>query len=210
MIMPDKDSSPEPSTVDLNSVSVLIPKSKQGDREARQQLLEQIQSYLETVANQRMDGTLKQKIGTSDIVQLSFLRVIESFGDFRGTTAAEFHGWLKTIVTNEIHNTRRTYRAQKRDMAREKNVADHPYPDANLTPSSEAMQAERVELFHKILSELSDEHAEVIRLRNIQQLPFKEIGEKMNRSEDAVSKLWQRAMLKFEERLSNNGNFKSG
>ena len=198
------------SSVDLNSVSILIPRSKNGDNEARQQLLIQIQGYIETIANQKMDGSLKQKVGASDIVQLSFLRVIENFEKFRGGTAAEFHSWLKTIVTNEINNTRRTFHAQKRDVTREKNVANHSPSDANLTPSSEAIRSERVELFHSILSQLSDEHAEVIRLRNIEQLPFTQIGETMDRSEDAVAKLWQRAMLKFEEKLSSNGNFKSG
>lgn len=197
------------SSVDLNSISLLIPRSKKGDSSAREQLLRQIQGYLETVARQKMDGALLQKIGESDIVQLSFLRVIENFEDFRGGTAAEFHGWLKTIVTNEIRNTRRTFHAQKRDVKREKSVADHPQTDACLTPSSEAIRTERAELFHQILNMLSDEHAKVIRLRNIQQLSFRDIGLQMDRSEDAVTKLWQRAMLKFEERLSANENFKS-
>jgi RNA polymerase sigma-70 factor (ECF subfamily) len=197
------------SNVDLNSVSVLIPRSKEGDGEARQELLTQIQGYLESIANKKMDASLKQKVGASDIVQLSFLRVIENFEKFRGGTAAEFHSWLKTIVTNEINNTRRTFHAKKRDVTREKNVANHSPSDDHLTPSSEAMQSERVELFHSILAQLSDEHAEVIRLRNIDQLPFKQIAEAMDRSEDAVAKLWQRAMLKFEEKLSSDGNFKS-
>ena len=71
------------------------------------------------------------------------------------------------------------------------------------------MAAERVKLFHEILKELSPEHAEIIRLRNLEQLPFKVIGERMERSEDAANKLWYRAMVKFEEKLKQDGNFES-
>ena len=71
------------------------------------------------------------------------------------------------------------------------------------------MAAERRQLFHQVMLELSPEHAEVIQLRSIDELSFKEIGERMDRSEDAVSKLWYRAMLKLEEKLKSRGNFES-
>ena len=65
------------------------------------------------------------------------------------------------------------------------------------------MAKERIDRFHTALRKLSKDHAEVIRLRNIERLTFKEIGEKMGRSEDAVSKLWYRAILNFEEKFKS-------
>ena len=187
-----------------------------GDTFAREELLIKIQEYLEMTANRHMDPSLKQKVGTSDIVQQSFLRVIEKFSTFRGASSPEFRAWLRTIVINEVNNIRRSYRTHKRDIAREQSfrakdsdIADFQPADQNLTPSSEAISAERLQKFHEILENLSPHHAEVIRLRNMKRLPFSEIAEAMGRSEDAVSKLWYRAILKFEEKLRQSKNFKS-
>ncbi len=195
---------------------MLIPKSKEGDRLAREQLLEEMQGFLEIVASQHMGADLKQKVGASDIVQLSFLRVVENFEKFNGRSSAEFRAWLKTIVVNEINKTHRTFSTKKRERARERsidvaksNVPNASLTDRHLTPSSEAVSAERVQLFHQILEQLKPEHAEIIRLRNLDQLGFKEIGERMDRSEDAASKLWYRAMLVLEEKLKASGNFES-
>jgi RNA polymerase sigma-70 factor (ECF subfamily) len=202
--------------VDLNSISILIPKSKEGDQAAREELLLQVQEYLEMTAKRHLDPALKQKVGTSDIVQQSFIRVIEKFKSFRGESSPEFRAWLRTIVVNEINNIRRSYRTHKRDIGREQSfrgkesgVADFQPTDHNLTPSSEAISAERLEKFHEVLAQLSPHHAEVIKLRNLERLPFAEIGEKMGRSEEAVSKLWYRAILKFEENLRKRGDFTS-
>ncbi len=178
--------------------------------------MQELQRFLEMTARHNLGEDLKTKIGASDIVQLSFLRVVEHFEKFRGSSSAELHAWLKTIVLNEINNTRRGFHTDKRNVKREKsfdaNGSRGPgmtAADTNLTPSSEALSAERVELFHEMLEQLPPDYALVIRLRSIDQMTFKEIGERMNRSEDAVSKLWYRAMIKFEEKLKNSGNFES-
>jgi len=111
---------------------------------------------------------------------------------------------------------RRAYRAEKRDVGREKRLdvqtetGGVPAPpfDANLTPSSQAIAAERVENFHEVMKLLPDDYARVIRLRSIEQLSFNDIAEQMNRSHDSVTKLWYRAVLKFEE-LLNDSSFNS-
>lgn len=193
----------------------MIPKSREGDTGAREQLLSELQSYLEYIAQQNLHGQLKQKMGTSDVVQLAFLRVVENFEKFKGGSRGEFQNWLKTIVINEIKNARRSYTTGKRDLSREKSLDETSTGtsdravDSNLTPSSDAMAAERRQRFRQVMQELSVEHSEVIQLRSIDELSFKEIGERMNRSEDAVSKLWYRAMLKLEEKLKSCGNFES-
>ena len=110
---------------------------------------------------------------------------------------------------------RRALHADKRDVKLERNI-DSPVSagavgytpqDNNLTPSSEAMAAEQVQNFHHILGQLSDDYAQVIRLRSIDRLPFKQVAEEMNRSHDSVTKLWYRAILKFEELLRQSGEF---
>jgi RNA polymerase sigma-70 factor (ECF subfamily) len=149
-------------------------------------------------------------------VQLSLVRVIQGFENFCGTSSAELRGWLKAIVTNEVHRMRRSFDTEKRDLHRETALPgfddDHwalAPVDGQLTPSSQSIARERIEKFYAILEQLSAEHAEVIRLRNIERCSFREIAEKMVRSPEAAAKLWYRAMIKFEEELRADGNFGS-
>ena len=209
------ESTPDPQDgVNFESISMLIPPSKEGDSDARNQLLGELQEYLLRVAKRHMDPTLTHKAGASDIVQLSLIQIIENFDKFRGSSSAELRGWINTIVANEMNGLRRKFRTAKRDFTQEKHIEPRSStspgnvpPDAHLTPSSAAMHEERRAKFHETLDQLSEEHAQVIRLRNIERLPFKEIGEIMDRSENAVSKLWYRAILQFEERLRGQSVF---
>lgn len=187
---------------------MLIPKCKQGDDAARENLLTEISGFLKLVADQNMDSKLRQKIGASDIVQDSLIKLVEHFEQFNGNTSIEFRGWLKRIVVNEIHSKRRAFATAKRNSLREETIESGSSgqlgvqpEDSNLTPSSNAIAKERVERFYQALDGLSDDHATVIRLRNLDRLSFKDIGEIMGRSEDAVSKLWYRAILNFEEKF---------
>lgn len=220
-MMSDDPHDPE-QRIDLDSISQLIPPSREGDPDARQQLLSQIQDYVNLMAARHMDKSLQRKIGPSDIVQQSLTQVVQNFDQFRGQTAAEFRGWLKAIVINEMGKIRRNFHAKKRDVARERPMIDQPSTagsenrvritpaDTNPTPASEAIAAEQIEYFYEIMGQLPTDYAEVIRLRSIERLAFKEIGEQMGRSHDSVTKLWYRAILKFEELLKDNDNFTSG
>lgn len=188
----------------LNSISLLIESTRNGESESRDRLFAQLQGYLELTANRNTDAQTMQKAGASDIVQASFVTLVEKFDQFQGKTSQEFKAWIKTIVTNEANRVRRTYNTRMRDSKREVSISSTPGlspADNNLTPSSDALRAEQKKKFHEILGFLSDQDSEVIRLRNIESLSFREIGEKMNRSEQAASQLWYRAILKFEERL---------
>ena len=168
-----------------------------------------MQNFLGLVAQQNMDGVVKSRQRVSDIVQNSLIRIVERFDSFNGSTSIEFRGWLKQIVVNEIKNCRRALKTRKRDVTRENALdagpaaVDNSPTDPAYTPASQAIASERIKKFHEVLQQLSPDHAAVIRMRNIERLAFKEIAEKLERSEDAVSKLWYRAILNFEEKLGS-------
>ena len=191
--------------MDLNSVSSLFRRID--EPEVRENLLELMQGYLHQVASNNLESSLKQKVGVSDVVQQSFLRVIEHFEQFNGKTTPQFKAWLKKIVINEINKIRRGFFTDKRDVSKEKSLPENdtgPHGavlDKFQTPASNAIAAERIEIFHRILDSMSADDAEVIRLRSIDGLAFKLVAEKMNRTEESTAKLWYRAVLKFEEKL---------
>jgi RNA polymerase sigma-70 factor (ECF subfamily) len=56
------------------------------------------------------------------------------------------------------------------------------------------MREEALERMRDALTELSEDHAEVIRLRSLEGLSVAEVGERMERSENAVRILYCRAL----------------
>ena len=202
---------------DLESISRLIPKTRGGggDDAVREQLLQLFQSYLQWMATEHLDPATRQKVAPSDVVQQTFTLVVENFDNFRGTSQAEFRAWIKQILLRELANARRKYRTAKRDLKRERRMDGtgtqlgiRPV-DRNPTPATNALAAERIRVFHDALSRLPDEYATVIRLRSLDRKSFGEIAESLGRTYDAVTKLWYRAIMKFEEELQKSELFRS-
>jgi len=193
-------------------LSSLIPRTRDGDETARDELLLVLQDFLTRTANGQVDAPLRQKAAVSDIVQLSLIRIYENFEQFRGSSSKELRAWIRQIVINETNLVRRHFKTKKRDFSREKSIdidsGNQVFQpsDEQLTPASSAMRRERIEQFHAVLEHLRADQAEVIRLRSIERLSFSEVGRRTGRSGDAASQLWYRAIMKLEEVLARQGD----
>lgn len=199
---------------ELDTVRLLIEQARDGDAQAKSELASQVQGYLTMMADRKLNASIRSNVNPSDIVQHTLIRMVDGIDNFRGQTRAEFFGWLNTIVQNESSRANRHFRSQKRDVARQRSMTQESSgsfifvepSDSQPTPQTNALSAERVQLLHKLLKKLPEEHGEVIRLRNLEQLTFREIGERMNRTEGAATKLWNRAIAKFQIELKKEDN----
>lgn len=203
------DRAPGPFEYDSESTTDLISAARRGSRDAQNQLFGQLQAYLKWVADRKLDPSLRQKFGPSDAVQQSMLRATENFGEFRGSTPEQLHAWVREILVNEVRQIRRTYFARKRDIARERNwvnVSDsrrHNVDPADSlpTPGAQAIDQEQSAALNRALHRLPDDYRQVIQLRNWDRLSFGEIAQRLDRSENAVTKLWFRALLRLEKEM---------
>lgn len=196
--------------VDLESISTLVPLAKKGDHDAQAQIFEQIYDVVLRMARKNFGPELQQRQNPSDVVQLTMARMINGFEGFQGESEEEFFGWLSAILKNEIHVLRRNQNLQKRDVkkeirgtAGEKGIAMQGV-DRHPTPGTAAIANEKVQLLQSALARLPEDSAQVIRLRNIEELSFHEIAERMGRSYNAVAKLWQRAIVQLEHELDDD------
>jgi RNA polymerase sigma factor (sigma-70 family) len=106
-----------------------------------------------------------------DIVQDAYLRAIRHFGGFHG---GEGRAWLLTIVRNRCY-----------DSARHKGVREPTTPfdedlhhtrQATLDPETSLLQKERAGLLREALAELPLELREVLVLRELEELSYREIA----------------------------------
>lgn len=190
----------------------LLAALRAGSGEADEEFVQHLRHYFTLVVQHEIGTRLQAKIGESDVVQQSCVKVLAKVQQFRGTTEAELRGWLKQLLRNEIKQVRRNFNLQKRDLRREvafdgdsSHVAGAPPPaDPARTPRAEAMAAERENAVRFALARLPQEYQRVIKLRSWQQLTFPQIAEQMGKSVNAAEKLWYRAIQKLRHELGDD------
>ncbi|MBL8891793.1 MAG: sigma-70 family RNA polymerase sigma factor [Planctomycetaceae bacterium] len=181
--------------------------ARSGDEKSRNEICLQVQGYLLALAQSENLGYLQGKVNPSDIVQQTMTRMVSGLSDFRGESLPEFYGWLRTIMTNELRNLDRDWRRECRDLRREVPLGESRsgqalgLMDQNQTPSEFVLAQEKILRFYQALGQLPSEYQQVIRLRSLEELPFKEVGDQMGKTEGAATKLWFRAIVRFQEEL---------
>ena len=114
---------------------------------------------------------LRDETEAEDAVQDAYLRAISHFASFRG---GDGRAWLLTIVRNSCFNRLRQKGAS--GLSTDFDEAAHSLGRQTANPETELLQAERSELVRKSLDELPATYREVIVLRELEQLSYREIA----------------------------------
>lgn len=180
-----------------NDIETWILEARAGSQEALGFLVEACRKYLLHIANSQLSASLRQKVGGSDLVQQTMLEACRDFAIFNGTREEELLAWLRRILLNNLSNIHRDFEnTAKRDLSREVPLQFTAKTKNSLISeddsNSEAM--ERREKLAAAKKKLSPLMFEAVRLRNEEGLSFAEVAKRMDRSTDAVSKLWARAV----------------
>ena len=192
------------------SIAPLLALARQGDTHARNQLFTLCRGYIAVAAKAEMASWLRAKVDASDLIQQTLLEAHRGLDEFRGQTEAEWLGWLRRILSNNAADfVRRFHGVEKRRASREVSLecggdesqAGLQLSDGGDSPS-EVLQRRELQLqVADAVAKLSEDHQQVIILRNMQRLPFEEIAEQMGRSRPATQMLWMRAVKRLQELL---------
>lgn len=190
----------------------LLHDARQGDAERLGRLLDGYRNYLAMLARCRIPRRLSGKVDASDLVQETFLEACRAFNAFQGRTEAELTAWLRRILASRLAAaSRRFFLAQARDVRLEyrlnKALEHSSFGAGHLalpqtTPSGCFARRERAVLLANALAELGEDYREVIILRNMEGLPFRDVARRMGRSESSVSHLWVRALAALNDALA--------
>jgi len=179
--------------------------AQDGCADAQGQLVEHCRAYLMAIASSELDPALRAKVAVSDVVQETLIRAQQGLEGFDGSSESELFAWLRRILLNHVSDVRRRYRgSDKRDLKRESGFEAALSAMDSATPGRTAIAREQVEKLRAALAGLPADYRQVITLRNWDQLPFGEIGQRMNRSPEAVRMLWTRAVRQLGEAISDD------
>jgi RNA polymerase sigma-70 factor (ECF subfamily) len=106
-----------------------------------------------------------------DIAQEAYLRAFKFFGSFQGANA---HSWLLTIVRNTCYTWFRENRPQDLTTSFDENI--HSIEADPFDPEKLLLQSESGQLLKRALEDLPLEFREVLILRELEGLSYKEIA----------------------------------
>jgi RNA polymerase sigma-70 factor (ECF subfamily) len=194
---------------DMSTTQLLVA-SKGGDNEALGRLLEQYRGFLLMLAHRYLSERLRRRVDPADIVQLTYLEAKRDLPAFRGQTPAEFAGWLRGMLKNNVATAvTRHVMTQKRSLNREFHPSPtapgkdsvggwiYQLPGSTTSPSGVAIREEAVVALLEALHQLPETQAEAIRLRYMEGLSLAEIVERMGKSDTAVAGLLKRGLQKL-------------
>jgi len=191
---------------------MLTEAAARGDRAALDRLLELYLPELEAFVTRRASKPLRAQESSADIVQSVCREVLLHADRFRHPSEVAFKQWLYTTALRKISSRIEFYRAQKRDFERIEPFAPGTAESAASqvldfhvhfsSPSRQLMEREEVERIESAIAQLSEEQGEVITLAHVLGLSRAEIGERMNKSEEAVRALLYRALARVSELLA--------
>lgn len=193
-----------------------IRAARQGDAALVEALLEPYRQYLKLLARMQIGPKLQGKADESDLVQETFLNAHCSFAQFRGESEAELVEWLRAILATRLAELFRRYLGtQQRDVRLEQSIGDElgrstiilgnglavGLVSPESSPSQRASRHEEAVRLADALASLPAEYREAIVLRNLEGLPFKQVAERMGKTEDSAEKLWLRGLGKLRQQL---------
>jgi RNA polymerase sigma-70 factor (ECF subfamily) len=194
---------------DLKNPDSLIKRARDGERTARERLLESFRNYLRLLAHTGLGATLKDKADPSDLVQETLLKAHANFLDFRGSNEAELAGWLRQILArNLIDLSRRYHGTEARQVARERSLEElldqsslalgKLIPVGGSSPSEHAQRRELSVVLADALADLTPDYRDVIMLRSLEERSWEDVARQMRRTTGAVRVLWARALTRLK------------
>jgi RNA polymerase sigma-70 factor (ECF subfamily) len=198
----------------------LVSRARGGQAEALDELLGRYRHFISLLVRARFrGGRMAARVDSSDIVQDVLVRVAGHIETFEGVDQRAWEGWLRRIAEREVlRQVDQHLGAARRDAGRERPAAgggggggggESPslvlagWLEASITsPSLAAVRKERAVLLADALARLPEDYRELLVQRHIEERPFDEIAQRMERSSGALRTMWVRALRKLKEAIA--------
>jgi RNA polymerase sigma-70 factor (ECF subfamily) len=186
-------------SAELRTDTYLVEATLSGNRQAFGALVERYQD--------RLFNTLVRVLGSpddaSEVLQDAFVQAYTKLESFRGSS--QFYTWMYRVALNMAcsyrRRNKRRYDEQSVQQIRELSGAEPV--DQSLPPEQLAMRVEQAELVQAALLEISEEHRQILVLREMEDCSYETIAEILDLPVGTVRSRLFRARLQLKERLEN-------
>lgn len=189
----------------------LIRRIRTGDQNAMAELMERYRGQLLATASRKMSDLLKRSVEPDDVIQEAMTYCLKTFSEI-DCRFLDPMPWVHQVLERKIVDAHRHHAAQKR--AADKGVPLSGATDsspglidlliASITSASQAFARNRREERLMIaMQQLTKEQQDALRMRYVDNLPSKEIAEKLGKSDGAIRVILTRSLRQLEELLDD-------
>jgi RNA polymerase sigma-70 factor (ECF subfamily) len=194
------DKSDAGGKVDAETSFELLERSRSGDAEALNRLLERYMPALRKWARGRLPTYARDLSDTQDLVQDTLIQAMKNLDTFRPQRVGALQAYLRQALMNRIRDELR--RSQRRPARTE---LPETMPAAAASPLEEAIGRETLEDYETALSELRDTDREAIIARVELGQSYEEIAAILGKpSAEAARLAVHRAMLRLAAKMKPN------
>ena len=173
----------------------LLLRAKDGDGGALEEVLERYRDRLLSRIRLMMGGAAKRVAESGDFLQGVFTEVLDRFPDFEIRDEKSFLRWMTAIARNSIRDSTRKRRERRFESLSDSLFARVESDQDTPSPPSQADLNDKLFRLAEAIEELELDHREVIALRDLDDLPFHVIGERLGCSKSGARLLYNRALV---------------
>jgi RNA polymerase sigma-70 factor (ECF subfamily) len=191
----------------------LLDEVRSGDGAAFDRLFALHRPALRRFVALRFDPHVRARLDPSDVVQETQMEAYRRMGDFLERQPMPFHVWLRKTAFDRLLKLRRTHvEAARRSVERELGWPDEsslllarPFLDPGPAPDDRLARAELARQVNRALAELTETEREILLMRNVEEMPYREIGCILDLDPAAARKRYGRALLRLRAVLLDAG-----
>ena len=184
---------------EAESSLVLVRRAHEGDQDAVDKLFARYLPRLQRWAHGRLPAWARGSLDTHDLVQDTFMQVLQRLDQFEPRHEGAFQGYLRQALFNRVRDEIR--RATRRGPASELN---DDKATADPSPLEQAIGQETLERYEAALARLREEDREAIILRIELGYPYSEIVTALGKPSVAAAHMAvSRALVRLAEEMSH-------
>ena len=130
----------------------------------------------------------------NDVVQDCFIKIYRNISKFKGNSS--LYTWVFRIASNEAISFLRKEKRRKVDE-----LEDHGELAQNLRQDAFFDESQAMAKLYQAMAELPEKQRQVFSLRYFEEMPYKEMSEKLETSVGALKASFHHAMKKMERSL---------
>jgi len=165
---------------------------------------------LRLVVASRLEGPLQKRVDASDVVQETLVVASQRVHEFLEDRQVSFRVWLRRTAIERLIDVRRRHLAKKRDVRRDRSIADASSMAVALLQSKSnsgdpTQLHERNAQVAEAIAQLPENDQEILLLRHIEGLTNVEMAQVLEIDPRAASKRYGRAVARLSSELRRLG-----
>jgi len=175
-----------------HTTALLLHRIRGGDERARAELAQRVQPLLLRFARGRIPQLLRHQQDTGDLIQITWLRVLQRLDVLEVENPGDFFAYLRSALVNALRETlRRQGRAPVLPPGGLCDIAD-----SDLLPAADVPLDDWLE-YEQALARLPNEHRVLVLMRFEFGLSFGEIASELGETSDGVRMKFNRALSRM-------------